>query len=182
MTGPRALALAAALALAGCGPAAESGPPPQPAPQVIHTGDAIHVSTTVRVAAVGSEVPAAPDRVWAVLADVYRELGMEPSADADARVLAAQPRAFTRRFGDHPAPRLFDCGRGTSGVDLAASYRIQMSVRTSLRPSGEGGTRLETLVEAHARNPDGVDAAPARCLSRGVLEQAIAARVMAKLF
>ncbi|HEU0012220.1 MAG TPA: hypothetical protein VFQ45_00980 [Longimicrobium sp.] len=175
-------ALPAALALAACGPTVAEGPPPQPAAQVIVTGDGAHVSMPARVTAVGSEVPAAPDRVWAVLGDVYRELGMEPSADAAARVMAAEPRAFTRRFGGLPAPRLFDCGRGAAGVDLASTYRIRMSVRTALHPSGEGGTRLETTVEAHGRNPDGVDAVPARCLSRGVLEQAIATRVTAKLF
>lgn len=180
----RRLAFPALLALCACGPAtgpAMGGGASVPA-EVIATGDGVHVSTTAETRTVTHEVTAPPERVWQVLPEIYREIGLPGSADANTRTVASQSATFTRRIIGEPATRFFDCGRGQFGVEIAATYTIHVTARTTVQPGPTpAASQLETVVQAYARNNDGANALLSHCHSRGLLEGLIALRVLEKL-
>lgn len=180
----RLIAAATLVALSACGPAiapAASGGS-ESAPRVINTGDGIHVSTEAESRLLTHDVTAPVDRVWAVLPDVYRELGLEGTADASLRTVSSAGASFNRRLLGEPATRFFDCGRGQFGVEIASSYTIHVTARTTVQP-GEtpSASRLETRVQAYARNNDGANSLAGQCRSNGVLEGVIVLRVREKL-
>jgi citrate lyase gamma subunit len=71
--------------------------------------------------------------------------------------------------------RYFTCGSTALGTEAADTYRLQLSVVSTVLRQGSG-SRLETTVEAIARQP-GTSSAPVNCSSTGELEKAIANRV-----
>ena len=68
-----------------------------------------------------------------------------------------------------------DCGT-VVGVPIANTYRIEMSVLTSLQPGTSGGTALHTRVEGKAFDP-GSSSRAVPCRTTGRLEQRIAGMV-----
>lgn len=178
----RALYAASLLALSACGAAtASSGTSEQPA-QVIGTGDGFHVSTTAESRLLKHDVNAPVDRVWQVLPEVYNEIGLQGSADANIRTVTSPALSYTRRMFGEPATRFFDCGRGQFGADIAATYTIHLTVRTTVQPGQTPATaRLESTAQAYARNNDGANSLLSQCHSKGLLEGLIALRVLEKL-
>lgn len=175
------LGLGACCTLAACGPAAappSSGPRDLPT-QVISTSDGVQVTTSTEVRVISQEVNAPVDRVWAALPGVYEQLGLEAAADPARRTMSGAT-SFTRRFMGEPATRYFDCGQGSFGSPIASSYTIRMTVSTTVNPGEGSGSRLDTMVEAHARSADGANAVAAQCRTRGRLEQMIATMVVAR--
>lgn len=172
------------LALSACGPAtapAASGSN-ESTPQVIDTGDGIQVSTTAESRLLTHEVSAPVDRVWAVLPVVYQELGIGGTSEASIRTVTSSASSYTRRMFGEPATRFFDCGRGQFGTEIAATYTIHVSVRTTVQPGDSpSASKLESRVQAYARNNDGANALASQCHSRGLLEGLIALRVLEKL-
>lgn len=189
----RRLAAATLLALSACGPATapgtsgpaavpESGSAPQANTHVIGAGDGFFVTGSGESRVVAHEVTAPVDRVWQVLPEVYRELGLTASADDALRTVATPSANFTRRMFGEPASRFFDCGRGQFGTDITTTHTLSLTLRTTVQP-GEApeSARLETVAQAHARNNDGANATMAQCRTRGLLEGLIALRVREKL-
>lgn len=178
----RRILLGACCALAACGPAVStpSAGPAETPTQVVTTGDALHVTTSAEVRVVSHDVEAPVDRVWAVLPAVYQELGLDAGADASRRTVTGGA-TFTRRFQGESATRFFDCGQGQFGSQIAANYTIRMTVSTTVNPGTSGGARLDSMIEAFARNTDGANAVAAQCRTEGRLEQLISDRVRAKL-
>jgi hypothetical protein len=179
----RRILLGACCALAACGPAASapsSGPTGEVPTQIVTAGDAIHVATSTEVRVVSQQVDAPMDRVLAVLPAVYQELGLGNGVDAARRTVSGGTN-FNRRFQGQPATRFFDCGQGQFGSQIAASYTIRFTVSTAVNPGEGTGSRLDSMVEAHARSTDGANAVAAQCRSQGQLEALIATRVREKL-
>lgn len=170
------------LALAACAPAGQTSSTGGGNTQVLAGSESLTVSTASEVRVTSADVAAPVQRVWQVLPAVYQELGLAATADAAARTVRTQG-VMARRFQDEPAARFFDCGRGQFGVDIAAQYEVRFSVRTTVQPGATPGTaRLETGVEASARNPTGsANALMSVCHTRGRLEELVAARVRARL-
>ena len=179
----RTLSLALLPLLAAC--AASPGPanelPGNATGQVLVTGDAIHVSTPSVQRVIAEEVAAPADQVWAILPAVLEEMGFAVSANDGTRTVVTQPRSVNRRFLDAPASEYFDCGRGQFGVELAAVNTIRATLRTTVVPTAESGSRLETVVEAHARSTDGATSVMAQCRSTRRLEAVMAEGVRARL-
>lgn len=188
----RRIVAASLLALSACGapPPPSSGPvgdpgtiaAPQTSTQVTTSGDGFHVSGAGESRLVTHEITAPVDRVWQVLPEVYRELGITAGADAATRTVVSPSANYTRRMFGEPATRFFDCGRGQFGTDIASTHTISLTLRTTVQP-GEtpAAARLETVAQAHARNNDGANATMALCRSKGLLEGLIALRVREKL-
>lgn len=181
MTRTFSLALLPLLAACAAAPGPANELPGHATGQVIVSGDAIHVSTPSVQRVVAEEVAAPADRVWAVLPAVFEEMGFAASANAETRTVVTQPRTVNRRFLDAPASEYFDCGRGQFGVELAAVNTVRATVRTTVVPSEGSGSRLETVVEAHARSSDGASSVMAQCRSTRRLEAVMAERVRARL-
>ncbi|MBW3573223.1 MAG: hypothetical protein KY467_19170 [Gemmatimonadetes bacterium] len=180
----RLIVAAGLLALSACATAGAPGSDGanEVPTQVINTGDAIHVSTSAESRLLTHDITAPVDRVWQVLPDVYRELGVQANADAAMRTVSTPSVSFTRRMFGEPATRFVDCGRGQFGTEVAATYTIHLTVRTTVQPGATPSTsRLESQVQAYARNNDGANALASQCRSKGLLEGLIALRVLEKL-
>jgi hypothetical protein len=180
----RRILAASLFALSACGAAteAESSRSSTPPTQVIPTGDGFHVSTTAESRTLRHDVNAPMPRVWAVLPEVYQDIGLRGTADATIRTVSSGSVSFTRRMLGEPVTRFFDCGRGQFGADIAATHTIHLTVRTTVQPGDTPeSSKLETVAQAYARNNDGANALLAQCHTKGVLESFIALRVMEKL-
>jgi hypothetical protein len=144
------------------------------------TGDAINVSMSSEVRVVSQTVDAPVDRVWAVLPAVYAELGLEGGADGARRTMNGTG-SISRRFQGQAAARFFDCGQGQFGTLLANTSTIRVSISTTVNPTDNGGSRVDSQVEARARSTDGANSLASQCRTEGLLESMIVERVRAKL-
>src|SRR5687768_15354308 len=165
----------AALGAAACA-SSTAGTAERPT-QVTDTGDGMHVSASVEQRLFTHGIQAPIERTWGVLPAVFQELGLGGTSDATRRTASSQ-LTFTRRVMGEPATRFFDCGRGQFGMEIASTYTIFVTVQVTVNPGlDETGSRLDSTVEAYARNTDGANALLAQCRSQGRLEELIAARV-----
>ena len=176
--------IACLLALAACAPTSQ---PPAASTggsntQVVSSTQSLSVTTASEFRVSSASVGAPVARVWQVLPAVYQELGLTPAADPALRTVRAQS-AMARRFQGQASSSYFDCGRGQFGVEIATQYEVRFNVQTTVQPGGSPeSSRLDTGVEAYARNSDGsANALLAVCHTRGKLEELIAARLREKL-
>lgn len=128
--------------------------------------------------AAGSYWADAPvDQVWAVLPQIYEELGV-PLAMHDAvgkRIGNSSFRA--RRIGGKRLSQYLRCGgSGPTATPNADRYQVTMSLTTRLSDASEGGTAISTVVGATAR-PRDVGGSVVNCASTGRLEEQISEMV-----
>lgn len=170
------------LALIACAPAAPStGSAPRP-PRVLATGDGAYIDVGSDNAGSSTRVSASTEQVWAILPEVYRELGIEVgTSDPSSRLLGNQQITASRRFAGEPLTNLLRCGTTATGAPIASTYRIRMSVLTNLQPVSATETGVRTVVQATATNNAGVSTDPVACASTGALEERIATEVQARL-
>jgi hypothetical protein len=118
------------------------------------------------------------DRAWAVLPDVYDELGIETDVfDPTSRQVGVTTQRISRRFLDRPASDYFDCGLDPGlNRPLADQVPINTRIVTTVIPNGASAARLRTAVEGSARR-NGGNAGAAGCRSTGMLERVIARMV-----
>jgi hypothetical protein len=175
--------IACLLALAACAPAAQpSAATGGNNTQVVSSAQSLSVTTVSEFRVVSAGVGAPVSRVWEVLPAVYQELGLTPVADPAMRTVRAQG-GMARRFQGQSTSSYFDCGRGQFGAEIATQYEVRFNLQTTVQPGGSPeSSRLDTGVEAYARNNDGsANALLAVCHTRGQLEELIAARIREKL-
>jgi hypothetical protein len=175
--------LACLLVLAACVPAVQpSASTGGSNTQVVSSSQSLNVTTASEFRLVSAGVGAPVARVWEVLPAVYQELGLTATVDPALRTVRAQG-AMARRFQGQGTSSYFDCGRGQFGAEIAAQYEVRFNLQTTVQPgSSPEASRLDTGVEAYARNSDGsANALLAVCHTRGKLEELIAARIREKL-
>jgi hypothetical protein len=126
------------------------------------------------------EVPIA--RGWAAMPAAYDAVGIELGAlDPASYTLGNHALTVTRRLGKTPVTQYLDCGQGSIGSLNAATFRIRLSVLTSLSETATGGTRIETAVNATGTPTEGASRASTPCRSTGRLEQRLAEAVQARI-
>ena len=182
----RRIVAAGLLAFSACAPAtaggAAGGAGEAPPTQVIATGDGMHVLTTAETRMLTHDIGAPVDRVWQVLPEVYRDMRFNATANASTRTVSTPSLSFTRRILGEPATRFFDCGRGQFGMEIASTHTIHLTAHTTVQPGATpAGARLETTLQAFARDNQGANASMSQCRSTGVLEGLIALRVRERL-
>jgi hypothetical protein len=188
----RKIAVLALLALPACAAPAppSSTPDAEAAPSaetqgntsVIGAGDGFFVTGSGESRTVTHEITAPVDRVWQVLPEVYRELGITARADAGTRTVASPSANYVRRMFGEAASRFFECGRGQFGTEIVSTHTLSLTVQTTVQPGATPeAARLETVAQAYARNNDGANATMTQCRSKGFLEGLIALRVREKL-
>ena len=171
------------VALAGCassgaGGPASSAPPTTTTTVVMQTSPGVSGSTDVASSRESSGVVttlAAPaDRAWATLVAAYGSLGIEPAnVDVQRRYYGNQSvEPKNGRIAGIPTARILNCGTSPTGVPLAQSYQVRLSVISSLEGAADG-SRLTTRVQGTASSRDGSTTQVA-CGSTGRLEQRIA--------
>jgi len=169
-----ALALVAGCASSGSDPARG---PTSPPPPVTGAGTTLDVNFTPSRGVVSDAVQATPEAAWEALPKAYADLGIPVKEVSDAsRSLGNSRFAVSRRLGETPLSRYLECGSGLTGP-FADRYRIEMLIRTSIVAVETGGVRVDTYVEASARNPEGSSNTGVACASTQRLEREIAERV-----
>lgn len=176
-----ALALATGALLGACGsPGAAPAPGgAAPPPSITVGATTTDVSFTPSRGVVTDAVQAAPEAVWEVLPKAYADLGIPVRERSDAaRILGNARFVLSRRLGETPLSRYLECGSSLTGP-FADRYRVEMLIRTAVVPGDGGGARLESYLEASARNPEGGSNTGVACASTQRLEREIARRVRA---
>lgn len=126
--------------------------------------------------AAAHRVAFAPDSVWGVMPEVYERLGVPGHGAVPAERLYGARNFRARRIEGERLSAFVDCGTGPTATPRADEYDVRMTVVTRVLDSGDGGSRIETTVEAAAR-PRGVSGNAVDCASRGALESRIATLV-----
>lgn len=120
-------------------------------------------------------VPAAPHLVFAALPEVYRVLGVPPgTSDPAGRVFGNQRFTARRELGGQPLSRYLACGHTATGAPIADSYRVQLSLLTTVQPGQGGGSLVQTQVGASAQSVEGSSSNRVQCATTGALELRIA--------
>ena len=174
MTALFAFVLASACGSPGSGPAPGAATPP---PSLTAAGTTMDLSFTPSRGVVTDAVQATPEAAWAALPKAYADLGIPVKEASDAsRVLGNSRFVISRRLGDTPLSRYLECGSGLTGP-FADRYRIEMLIRSTIIPAEGGGVRVESYLEASARNPEGSSNTGVACATTQRLERQIAGRV-----
>jgi hypothetical protein len=169
-----ALVFAAACASSGSDRARVAASPP---PSVTGAGTTLDVNFSTSRGVVSDAVQATPEAAWEALPKAYADLGIPVTEVSDAaRALGNSRFLVARRLGETPLSRYLECGSGLTGP-FADRYRIEMLIRTSIVPAETGSVRVDTYVEASARNPEGSSNTSVACASTQRLEREIAERV-----
>jgi len=171
---PLTLVVASACGAPGAAPAPGRATPP---PSVTTSGTTTDVTFSTTRGVVTEVVQATPEAAWAALPNAYADLGIAVKEVSEAsRVLGNARLLVSRRLGETPLSRYLECGSGLTGP-FADRYRVEMLIRTAVVPAEGGGARLESYLEASARNPEGSSNTGVACASTQRLERMIAERV-----
>jgi hypothetical protein len=178
----RLFVLAAAALLAGCsGNAPPSTQTVRSTTSISSTGVGGSATTSIDsysdVGGSSHRVSAAPDRVWEVMPAVYQGLGIAVGTSIpDAKTIGNVRLDLNRVLAGQPLSTFVNCGEGPTGSPLADSYRVTMSLLTTLATAENGATRVETRINASAANR-AVSGATVNCATTGRLEALIAERI-----
>ncbi|HEX2091150.1 MAG TPA: hypothetical protein VHG28_02065 [Longimicrobiaceae bacterium] len=181
----RSLSPAVLLALlaASCAPPSPStGTAPRgPTPILEETSTGLSYRLNNDTEAVVYRVDAPVDHVWALLPEVYRELGIpEGTRDPAARVYGNR-RAPVARVGGERVSAFLRCGNEEgAGPSAVTRFRVHLAALTSLEPVGDR-TRVTTEVAGSATPIEGTSTGPVLCVSTGVLEKRIVELLTARL-
>lgn len=176
------LALAALLA-AACAPAATPADTPAPGrdSRVIATGGTVDVYLAPDRTSAEVTVNAPPARVWEAVRDTYTALGI-PMGTSDPRAMTYgnQKIVVRRRLADAPLSRFLNCGHTAAGAPVADTYRVTLSLLTTVHPAPGGASRVTTRLGASAESIDGSSSNVVACGSTGVLETRIGEGVQSR--
>jgi hypothetical protein len=139
--------------------------------QVVFRADAMMVQNVL---------PYDADVVWSVVPQAYEDLGLTVVRNRNApgrEYMTPQLRVRDRLYGMRNS-EFIDCGSQIGG-SLEEIGEVTLALITRVDPVS-GGTAVRTQMNAYARRRD-VSAQPVWCPSRGVLEQAVAESIQARL-
>jgi hypothetical protein len=179
----RSCALLVALASLGCaastGTQANSGPEPERVTVISAGNQVLEIHSTADGA--GSYWADAPiERVWAVLPQVYEDLGVPLTVHDSVGKRIGNAGFRARRIGGSRLSQFLRCGTGVTATPNADSYLVTMSLTTRLSEPDVGGTTIVTLFRATAK-PRDVGGMTVNCASTGKLESRISEMVTEKL-
>jgi hypothetical protein len=178
---PEVLMRSFALLLLLCGCAA-AGTPEDTAskPSAIFTSAERGTLMTDAPRPTAGTIAATPAAVWIVVKKVYADLEIPLTVDNAAAHQIGNTTFFKmRQMAGRPMPDFVNCGSGVDGPK-AATYRVFMSLLTSVSPDGNGGTTIQTTFAASALDIMGGAASDRiQCGSTGQLEYLITDRIQA---
>lgn len=125
----------------------------------------MNIDTDVKLISTGT-----PAQVFAVLPQVYTELGIPISINnAQTKSVGNTGWRTRRSVGKVPMQRYLDCG-SSGTIQNAETYQIHMSIVTTVVPNEGGGSIVSTSITATGKNPITSSSAEVRCASKGDLE------------
>lgn len=180
-------ALTATLGLAAAGCASSGTAPVESATGTTQTtvrmdggaAPAYQAQLTHNDRATETDMPVSADRAYAILPLVYEQIGLKiNTAVSDTRTIGVNA-ARMRRVGKEPLSRFLACGNDITGMSLADTYAVTMTVLSRVTPSGTTGALLSTQVLATAQ-PLSTSGSTITCQSTGALEEQIAKLALAR--
>jgi hypothetical protein len=168
------------IVLCGCASSGNSGDTYAPKPPVIYAGD----QSTARLEgekprAASATIAAAPAAVWTAAKQVYAGLEIPIGIENPAAHLIGNQNFYkSRQMGGEPMTHFVDCGLGMTGAK-AASYRIYMSLVTTVSGDDKGGTLVQTTFTALGQDVTEGSTDRIPCGSTGHLEQLVLDRIKA---
>ncbi len=180
---PRILtSLAAAVVLAGCASTPSGGARSDTAQTyaiTIDRGDHVEVRH-IEIGGgpnpnMGQRLQVTAEQAWAVLGDVYEELGLPVDAmNTSRREIGASEFRLSGPFLGRRASDYVDCGYDPGLMRaLADQATVELSVRSVVAGQGDNPAQLNTVVIGSARRGVG-GAGRAACQSTGLLELVLA--------
>jgi len=129
-----------------------------------------------------AEFDAPVEKVWDLMLAAYQSAGVEiGTLDARTRTIGNRAITTTRRLGQTSITEYVRCAQGGSGIMTSTTYRVQLSVLSTLKPAANGGTRMETTLSATGTPAEGASRNSIPCPSTGRLEQKLAEAVKGAL-
>ncbi len=134
-----------------------------------------------RPTATAITIAAPPATVWLAVRKVYADLEIPLTVDNPAAHQIGNPMFYrSRQFDGQPMAQLVDCGTGMTGPK-AASYRIYMSLLTSVVTDGNGGTKVQTTFVPMGQDMSGSSSDRFPCGTSGRLEALFLEQVKATI-
>jgi len=122
-------------------------------------------------------IAAPPASVWLAAKKVFADLEVPLAVENTSTHQMGNPNFFkSRQFAGEPMAQLIDCGSGMTGPK-ASTYRIYMSLLTSIATDGKGGTIVQTTFVPMGQDVSGGSADRIPCGTNGRLELLFADRI-----
>jgi hypothetical protein len=177
------IALCTSLA-AACAPSSAPTPAPgrsEPVARVEETSTGMTFRIQTDAGGVEQTVDAPPERLWAVLPQVYEALGIRAEVADEAGRIYGSRKVSARQIAGKRAGTFVRCGNEGAGASAMSMYRHQLSVLTSLRPGPGGKTVVTSQVGGTATPVEGTSTGAVLCASTGELEAMILERITDRL-
>ena len=124
-------------------------------------------------------IAAPPDAVWQAAKKVYAAIGVPLTVDNPASHQLGNPNFYaSRQFAGQPMTKFVDCGNGMTGAK-AATYRIYMSLLTTIVSDGGSGSRVHTIFVPLGQDVTEGSTDRIACGSKGALEQLVLEQITA---
>lgn len=132
-----------------------------------------------RPRAESATIAAPPSVVWGAAKKVYAALGIPVTVEnPGAHQLGNVNFYASRQLAGRPMTTFVDCGNGMTG-QKAATYRIYMSLLTTIESDGGSGTRVNTTFVPMGQDVTEGSSDRIACGSKGALEQLVLTQIAA---
>jgi len=156
-------------ALCGCASAGTSSENTTPKQAAIFSGEQGTLFAERPRASIAT-IAAAPAAVWLAAKKVFADLDVPLAVENTSTHQMGNPNFYKSRvFGGQPMAQLVDCGSGMTGPK-ASTYRIYISLLTSISTDGKGGTTVQTTFVPMGQDISAGSADRIPCGSTGRLE------------
>ena len=156
-------------ALCGCASAGTSSENTTPKQAAIFSGEQGTIFAERPRASIAT-IAAAPAAVWLAAKKVFADLDVPLLVENTSTHQMGNPNFYKSRvFGGQPMAQLVDCGSGMTGPK-ASTYRIYISLLTSISTDGKGGTTVQTTFVPMGQDISAGSADRIPCGSTGRLE------------
>ena len=155
-------------------PTPEAGAPsPTGLPASVNGSETVEIRLAPDPNEIHAVIKAPSDKVWALLPDVYKKIGIVGAEVLDSNLQIYGTRNFTsRNLADMRTSEIVRCGNDVAGPS-GGMYRTKLSITTSVEPRIGGGTTITTQIEGYATPAEGTSTDAVRCVSNGKLEKRI---------
>ena len=128
-----------------------------------------------------TSVAAPPATVWIAARKAYADLGIPLTFDNPPSHQLGNPDFYRQRtFNGQRMAELVDCGQGPEGLH-ATSYRIYMSLLTTVLPADNGQTNVEVTLVPYGQDVSEGSSDRILCGSKGKIEQMVLDRIAANV-
>lgn len=157
--------------LAACASGAAAVNTDAPRPATIYTGSDVPTIYADAPRASTRTIAKPPADVWKAVKQAHVDFSIPLTVEDPARRQLGNPDFYrARQFVGRQMTEIVSCGAGITGPN-AASFRIYMSVMTTVASDGKGGTTVSTTFTATARDlTSGTSGDRLPCGSTGAFE------------